>query len=99
MNEDGDPKYPTVLVPSGGWIVFDGKNNLPVVGQPVLVYWSFKRPLTPPDQHECPFAVAEWNGHYWHNPDFDDDDYRDPDWWMQIPPTPLEDAAPQSGLP
>lgn len=68
------------------WIPFDGRTNLPPVNTPVLAWWDFsgERPTIRAHPPETPFAVAVYNGHLWHNPDDDEDDYRDPSHWMLL---------------
>lgn len=57
--------------------------TLPKEGDVVLCWWGEKPGL---------FGVATFArpGH-WHDPEDDEDDYRDPDYWMPLPKEP-EDA-------
>lgn len=59
--------------------------TLPAEGATVLCWWG---DLTEPPAKDC-YGVATYArpGH-WHEPENDEDDYRDPDYWMDLPKRP-----------
>jgi hypothetical protein len=65
-----------------GWI----RDRLPEPGTTVLAWWDFVQEKGTPT--ETNFAIAHYNGHYWHAADDDEDDYRDPIAWMPLPEGP-----------
>ena len=60
--------------------------KLPKEGSTVLGYWGeFGQKGT--------YGVATYArpGH-WHEPENDDDDFREPEYWMDLPPSPYEES-------
>ena len=57
--------------------------NLPEDGVPVLCYW---KPQVPGGR-DC-IGVAMRDHGSWHDPEDDEDDYRDPTHWMPLPEPP-----------
>ena len=55
--------------------------KLPEEGATVLCWWGPEQPGT--------FGVATYQGHdHWHEPEDDEDDYRTPEAWMELPSPP-----------
>lgn len=56
--------------------------HLPKEGSTVLCCWGIEPPGT--------MGVATYSGgDLWHEPEDDEDDYRAPEHWMELPPSPF----------
>ena len=61
----------------------DVRVTAPCDGDNVLAYWC-----AVVDNGETAWCVAHYYDGRWHNPDDDEDEYRAPDFWMQLPAAP-----------
>ena len=61
------------------WI--DSTRRKPKEGEQVLCYWSV-------DGLPGTFGVAVRYGDHWHEPEDDENDFREPEYWQKLPPAP-----------
>ncbi len=62
----------------------------PEEGSTVLAFWGIERPGS--------FAVVTYaRPGLWHDPEDDEDDFREPEWWTELPPSPFDERDAANG--